>query len=695
MRPHSVGLLGPSLLSLLVACSFEPPAIAPAPDASQPTDARPADASPSDASPSDAIADAEPSDGGDLGPLDLGEPDAADADAEPSDAPPMDAGRAPLASAGPDQRACPGAVVRLDGTGSEGDALSFAWSSVSGPAVILDDPGAAEPSFAAPTDGALEFQLEVSNALGTDVDTTVVTIEPALSFTLGPERKVRAGDTVSLSVTTATAIANAVLFEWLQLSGPAINLQGADTATLSFTAPAAGEVAEFQLTASDACGVTESASVLVRVNRPPVLVFADPDPVLAHDTVLLDASSASDPDGDVLSFEWSFVSGPAGHTGGFEPFPGRNNPSSASPTPSFYPTVPGLYFLSVTVSDGVEETTVATSLTVASFSSLPYIGGVLPGDSRAIAVRPGDGNVFVGTQTGAQEYQVLSNSVVTLGCINADQVSVVRVAPGGRVYFGFANARRIQELAAGGGCVSQTHDPGSVLNPNPSSIRDLLVTPRGDLYVATNVDVAFFSRTSTAFTREIWYSAVGGANSDYSAIGLDGSGYHWFASREASTTEDGAVRVLDPLAAPTNSARIDFLAGNDDLHAFLTGLVARPAINEMWVLSRTRGVLRISDADTPQVFRQYTIQNGGLPPALLQDELTRGVYDPDTQDVWIAMRSGIARYKRDVDAFVPVSLTALGVTGRVYDLAFDQGSPRGRALYVATQDGVRRAAGSP
>lgn len=681
-RASTGALIG--VLSCSLACAFEPPSGEPRPDAGQAqdahttTDADAPDADDPDAEPSDAEP-ADAADATDLGPTDLG---------------PADAGRPPIAAAGPAQRVCPGQAVELDGTGSTGDGLSFAWTQRTGPSVALEEADQALASFEAPLRGTLEFELEVTNALGVDLSTTLVQVEPAPEFELGPAHRVRAGETVELSV-TSTAVLGGATFAWAQLSGPAVALIGADTATVSFTAPAAGETVELELTVTNPCGDARRDTRSVYVNRPPRARLTAPLGGLPHDTIQLDASASEDPDQDALDFEWSLLAAPAGHGGGFEPFPGTGNPRSDAPAPAFYATLPGTYSLELRVSDGLEADTRPVEFEIAGFAPLPYPNDGARLDTRALAVRASDGHVFLGTTAGAQELRAQPSDVVSLACVGSSPVTVVRAAPGGRVYFGFEGQRRIVELASGGGCVSQTHDPGSVLNPNPTSTRDIFVTERGDLYVATNADVAFFSRTSTAFTRELFFTSLGGANSDYSAVGRDGAGYYWFGSREPSVLADGAVRVLDPQAAPPNTPRIDFLSGNDDLHAFVTGLVAPPAFNELWVLSRTRGVLQLDDAGAPTVFRHYTILNGGLPPALLQDELTRGVYEPDTQDVWIAMRSGVARYKRDVGAFVAIPLGVLGVSGRVHDLALDEDASRGRTLYVATQQGAVRAISPP
>jgi hypothetical protein len=91
----------------------------------------------------------------------------------------------PVANAGPDQTKGEGTLVSLNGTGSmdpDGDALTYAWSQVSGPTVLLSDPSSATPSFTAPAVNpggeTLVFQLVVHDGqLASDPDTVVITVQ--------------------------------------------------------------------------------------------------------------------------------------------------------------------------------------------------------------------------------------------------------------------------------------------------------------------------------------------------------------------------------------------------------------------------------------------------------------------------------------------------------------------------------------
>ena len=95
--------------------------------------------------------------------------------------------QAPVANAGSDQTIDEGTPAALDGTASsdpDGDALTFAWTQLSGPQVTLSDPGRARPGFTAPEVGAggaaLVFQLIVGDgSASSHPDTLTITVRDA------------------------------------------------------------------------------------------------------------------------------------------------------------------------------------------------------------------------------------------------------------------------------------------------------------------------------------------------------------------------------------------------------------------------------------------------------------------------------------------------------------------------------------
>lgn len=99
-------------------------------------------------------------------------------------------------------------------------------------------------------------------------------------------------------------------YQWTQVSGPSVPLSNAATASASFVAPSTG-VLTFQLTATDSDGKTASATVIIRVNSPPMATQAPNQTVTVGQNVSL-TLEASDPDGDAFVFEPTSL--PAGAT---------------------------------------------------------------------------------------------------------------------------------------------------------------------------------------------------------------------------------------------------------------------------------------------------------------------------------------------------------------------------------------------
>ncbi|MBX3473351.1 MAG: S8 family serine peptidase [Planctomycetes bacterium] len=77
----------------------------------------------------------------------------------------------PVANAGADFAVAHGGLGALDGSASAdpntGDAITYLWAQVTGPAVVLSDPTASQPTFTAPaTDVYLVFELTVTDLRG-------------------------------------------------------------------------------------------------------------------------------------------------------------------------------------------------------------------------------------------------------------------------------------------------------------------------------------------------------------------------------------------------------------------------------------------------------------------------------------------------------------------------------------------------
>lgn len=284
--------------------------------------------------------------------------------------------RSPVAEAGPDRVVNEGAAVALDGTASsdpDGNALTFAWTQTGGPPVTLASPSFANPSLIAPAvevETALIFQLTVSDGGATSAPDTVtvlvlpVTPPPANQRPVanaGPDRTVTAGSPVALDGTPSSdPDGDALTFTWTQIEGPAIILSSFQVASPSFAAPNVHvpTMLTFALVVNDgqAASTPDTVAVLVLPVAPPALnhrpvANAGPDQIVRESkSVTLDATTSTDPDGDVIIYRWSIVGVPAGSTVTTGSLPDRTHPR-----PVFTPDVIGPYLFELGVSDGAAD----------------------------------------------------------------------------------------------------------------------------------------------------------------------------------------------------------------------------------------------------------------------------------------------------------------------------------------------------
>ncbi|WP_162789550.1 autotransporter domain-containing protein [Altererythrobacter sp. ZODW24] len=267
----------------------------------------------------------------------------------------------PTANAGPDQMPAGGSTVMLSGIDSidgDGDNLTYMWTQTAGPTVTLSDPTASNPTFTAPVGGAanqlLTFSLVVNDGFANSTpDTVDVTIPSNASPTAdaGNDVTFSGGSLVTLEGAATDPENDPLTYQWMQVAGPTVTLNGDTTLNPSFTAPqkaTADQILTFSLVAND--GTTSSApdsvNVTIPANLPEDADAGIDQTVNAGSLVTLDATGSTDGDGDPLMYTWSQTGGPSVTL---------SDPNSATPTftaPSGITANQTLTF-SVEVSDGI------------------------------------------------------------------------------------------------------------------------------------------------------------------------------------------------------------------------------------------------------------------------------------------------------------------------------------------------------
>jgi K319-like protein len=189
----------------------------------------------------------------------------------------------PIANAGPDQTVTSGDTVTLDGSASndpDGQALTYAWSQTSGPAVTLSDPSAVSPTFTAPTVGSptdLVFQLQVCDPQACSTDSVTVHVSPVVNpapiANAGPDQSVNGNSLVTLDGSASNdPDGQALTYMWTQTAGAnTVTLSDPTAVMPTFTAPNANDTLVFQLQVCDpdACS-TDSVTINVTAVVVPV-----------------------------------------------------------------------------------------------------------------------------------------------------------------------------------------------------------------------------------------------------------------------------------------------------------------------------------------------------------------------------------------------------------------------------------------
>jgi uncharacterized protein YkwD len=176
-------------------------------------------------------------------------------------------------------------------------------------------------SFTAPDKvGTVRLRLQVTDndGLTASDDVSVIITEPANqapSAWAGDDQTVDFGDAVSVSGSANDVDGEIVAWNWTRVAGVVVGLQDANSQTVRFTAPSIEGYARLRLTVTDDDGATDSDDVVINfrdptpANQAPTANAGPDRKVDTNDSVTI-TGSGSDPDGSIVAWAWSQVSGP-------------------------------------------------------------------------------------------------------------------------------------------------------------------------------------------------------------------------------------------------------------------------------------------------------------------------------------------------------------------------------------------------
>ncbi len=150
----------------------------------------------------------------------------------------------------------------------------------------------------------------------TATDTVNIQVTPNTPPTAnaGPDQTLLGGALVHLDGSGSSDAEGAISYQWTQLSGPTVTLNGASSATPSCTAPVTGSnyTLSFKLIVTDSTGITAADTVAITVYDP--TADADADGLadgweIIHFGSITLYSASDDPDGDGITNQQEFAEG--------------------------------------------------------------------------------------------------------------------------------------------------------------------------------------------------------------------------------------------------------------------------------------------------------------------------------------------------------------------------------------------------
>ena len=201
----------------------------------------------------------------------------------------------PTTNAGPDSFATlPTTALTLNGSGSDidGSIVSYNWTQVSGPTIVITNATNAIASIKPIAEGTYGFRLTVKDNLGaTSYDDVIITINPAPVVNTLPVTNAGVDKSVTLPVSSVNLVGSAtdtdgniISYVWAQLNGPSATITNANTSTIILSNLFVGTYT-FRCTATDNKGGTSHDDMILNVY--PAAVAAPLPAILGISNIVL------------------------------------------------------------------------------------------------------------------------------------------------------------------------------------------------------------------------------------------------------------------------------------------------------------------------------------------------------------------------------------------------------------------------
>ena len=254
----------------------------------------------------------------------------------------------PLADAGQDQLVhLPNNSIKLSGKGtdSDGTVTAYQWSKVSGPSASITDAYTPTLSLEDLVAGTYTFRLTVTDNKGAKAsdDVKIIVNAPPLA-NAGRDKTITLPENATyLSGAGSDTDGTIAAYSWTQKSGPKATMKNPDTYLLLLSSLQEGTYV-FTLEVTDNRGAKATDDVKLTVlsspNLPPTVDAGRDRKIQLPNNSLQLVGNATDVDGEIVSYAWTKVAGPAATMAG-----------ANKPTLGLSDLQEGLYTFRLTVRD--------------------------------------------------------------------------------------------------------------------------------------------------------------------------------------------------------------------------------------------------------------------------------------------------------------------------------------------------------